>query len=179
TKIKNARNLSSIALNKIYREVQPNGQTYAIMGNPNLGEVKGMLLGIENTHNASDACGEVWFNELRLSQIDEHGGYAALGRIDANLADLGTISISANTHTNGFGTLEQRVTERYKEDFLQFDAAANLELGKLLPKKAGISIPLYASYSQTVSTPDYDPYDLDVRLKEKLKNVSGSKKDSI
>ncbi len=179
TALKNARNLSSLPLNKIYRRVQANGQTYSLIGNPNLGEVKGILLGVENTNNLSDACGEIWFNELRLSAIDEHGGYAALGRIDANLADLGTISISANTHTNGFGTLEQRVTERYKENFLQFDAAANLELGKLLPKKAGITIPLYASYSQTVSTPEYDPYDLDIRLKDKLKNASASKKDSI
>ncbi|MEO7293855.1 MAG: cell surface protein SprA [Ginsengibacter sp.] len=179
TALKNARNLSNLPLNKIYRRVQTNGQTYSIMGNPNLGEVKGMLLGVENTNNVSDACGEIWFNELRLSAIDEHGGYAALGRIDANLADLGTISLSANTHTNGFGTLEQRVTERYKENFFQFDAAANLELGKLLPKKAGISIPLYASYSQTVSTPEYDPYDLDIRLKDKLKNASSAKRDSI
>ena len=59
----------------------------------------------------------------------------ALARIDANLADLGTISVSANTHSNGFGTLEQGVNQRYKDYFLQFDAAANLELGKLLPKK--------------------------------------------
>ena len=178
TKIKNARNLSNIPLNKIYSQLQSNGQTYSVMGNPNLGEVKGMLLGVENT-KAADACGEVWFNELRLSALDENGGWAALGRVDANLADLGTISLSANTHTNGFGTLEQRVTERYKDNFLQFDAAANLELGKLLPKKSGISIPFYGSYSQTVSTPQYDPYDLDITLKEKLSNASGSKKDSI
>ncbi len=179
TRLKNSRNLSSVPLNKIFRQVQSNGQTYAVIGNPNLGEVKGMLLGVENTNNPGGACGEVWYNELRLSQIDEHGGYAALGRVDAVLGDLGTISISANTHTNGFGTLEQRITERYRDNFLQFDAAANMELGKLLPKKAGISIPVYASYSQTVSTPEYDPYDLDIRLKDKLKNVSGSKKDSI
>jgi cell surface protein SprA len=100
TRLKNARNLSSLPLNRIYRQLQPNGHTYAIIGNPNLGEVKGMLLGVENTNNATDACGEVWYNELRLSQIDEHGGWAALGRIDANLADLGTISISANTHAS-------------------------------------------------------------------------------
>ena len=179
TKIKNARNLSSLPLNKIYRQAQSNGQVYSIMGNPNLGEVKGMLLGVENTNNPTDACGEIWYNELRLSSLDENGGWAALGRVDANLADLGTISVSANTHSNGFGTLEQRVTERYRENFIQFDAAANLELGKLLPKKTGLSIPLYASYSQTVSTPEYDPYDLDIRLKEKLNNAKGAKKDSI
>ena len=96
--------------------------------------------------SSGTACGEVWFNELRLSSLDEKGGWAALGRIDANLADLGTISISANTHSNGFGTLEQSVDERYKDNFLQFDAATNLELGKLLPKKAALSIPFYASF---------------------------------
>ncbi len=179
TKIKNSRNLSSLPLNQIFRQLQANGHTYSIMGNPNLGEVKGILLGVENT-NASTACGEIWYNELRLSSLDENGGGAALARIDANLSDLGTISISANTHTNGFGTLEQKITERYKDNFVQFDAATNLELGKLLPKKAAISIPFYASYSQAVSTPQYDPYDLDITLKDKLSQAQGkSKKDSI
>ena len=74
-------------------------------------------------------------------------------------------------HTKGFGTLEQRVNERYRDDFLQFDMAANLELGKLLPKKWGMSIPVFASYSQTVSTPEYDPYDQDIKLKDKLKEL--------
>src|ERR1035437_2792001 len=180
TQIKNARNLSSVPLNKIYRQLQANGQTYSMMGNPNLGEVKDILLGVENTNATSDACGEIWVNELRLSAMDENGGWAALGRIDANLADLGTISLSANTHTNGFGTLEQGITARYKDNFVQFDAAANLELGKLLPKKAGISIPVYASYSQAVSTPEYDPYDLDIKLQDKINNAqTQAKKDSI
>jgi cell surface protein SprA len=178
TKIKTARNLSSAPLNTVYRQVQANGQTYSIMGNPNLGEVKGVLLGVENT-NVATACGELWFNELRLSSLNEKGGWAALGRIDANLADLGTITLSANTHSNGFGTLEQKVIERFRDDYIQFDAAANLELGKLLPKNAAISIPLYAGYSQTVSTPEFDPYDLDIKLKDKLNYSDKSIRDSI
>ncbi|MBA2250914.1 MAG: cell surface protein SprA [Chitinophagaceae bacterium] len=178
TKIKTARNLSNTPLNKFYGQLQANGATYSIIGNPNIGEIKGMLMGIENT-KVETACGEIWFNELRLSSLDETGGWAALGRLDANLADLGTISLSANAHTNGFGTLEQRVTERYKDDFVQFDAAANLELGKLLPKKTALSIPFYASYSQAVSTPQYDPYDLDIKLKDKLKYSDKSIRDSI
>lgn len=178
TKIKIQRNVSSSPLNVIYRQLQPNGQTYSIMGNPNLGEVKGILLGVENTKQIS-ACGEVWFNELRLSSINEKGGWAALGRVDMTLSDLGTLSLSANTHTNGFGTLEQRVTERYRDDFTQFDAAANLELGKILPKQAGLSIPLYVGYSQTVSTPEFDPYDLDIKLKDKLKYSERRDRDSI
>ncbi len=163
----------------IYRQPQGSGHTYSVMGNPNLAEIRGVLIGIENTNSLNPACAEVWVNELRLSSIDETGGWAALGRLDVNLADLGTLSISGNTHTQGFGTLEQRANDRFRDNFYQFDVSANLELGKLLPKSAALSIPVFASYSQNVSTPEYDPYDMDVKLKDKLKNVSGSVKDSI
>jgi len=73
--------------------------------------------------------------------IDEHGGWAALGRIDLNLADLGTISLSANPHSAGFGTLEQRVNDSYRENFTQFDVSANLKLDKFLPKNAHLTKP--------------------------------------
>jgi cell surface protein SprA len=178
TKIKQARNLSSTPLGTLFKQLQENGQTYSVIGNPNLGEVRGILLGVENT-TSNSACGQVWVNELRLSSINEQGGWAAIGRVDANLADLGTVSLSANFHSRGFGTLEQRVVERYRDDFFQFDVSSNLELGKLLPKKMGISIPVFASYSQTTSTPQYDPYDLDIKLKDKLSSTPKSKRDSI
>jgi cell surface protein SprA len=179
TKLKQARNLSSTALNQIFRQLQANGHEYSVMGNPNLGEIRGVLIGVENTNNTEPVCGEMWANELRLSSLDEKGGYAALARVDVNLADLGTISVSANMHTKGFGTLEQRVNDRYRDNFLQFDVSANLEMGKLLPKKSGMSIPVFASYSQTASTPEYDPYDQDIKLKDKIRDASGQAKDSI
>jgi cell surface protein SprA len=178
-KLKQDRNLNSPP-DQIYRQLQANGHTYSVMGNPNLAEIRGILMGVENTNGLGTACGEVWVNELRLSSIDEHGGWAALGRIDLNLADLGTISISANTHSAGFGTLEQRVNDRYRDNFTQFDVSANLELGKLLPPKAAISIPVFASYQQSVSKPEYDPYDMDIKLKDKVKGAATkAEKDSI
>jgi cell surface protein SprA len=179
TKLKQERNIQG-QLAVIYRKLQGNGHTYSIMGNPNLGEVRGILIGVENTNaSTSDACADIWFNELRLSALDEKGGWAGLGRVDLTLADLGTLSISGNMHTPGFGTLEQRVNDRARDNFTQFDISANLELGKLLPKKSGISIPVFASYSQTVSKPEYDPYDQDVTLKDKLKAAPAAQRDSI
>lgn len=176
--LKTQRNLSNMALNVLYSQLESNGQTYAIMGNPNLGQITGILMGVENT-NAAVACGQVWFNELRLSSMDEKGGWASLARIDANLSDLGTLSVSANTHSNGFGTLDQGINDRFKDNYVQFDAAANLELGKLLPKKAALSIPFYASLTHTVSTPEYDPFDMDIPLKQKIKEAPKNKRDSI
>ena len=71
------------------------------------------------------------------------------------------------------------MNDRYRDDFLQFDVSANLELGKLLPKRAAMSIPVFASYSQSVSTPEYDAYDGDIKLKDKLKLAPANQKDSI
>nr|WP_214447259.1 cell surface protein SprA [Flavihumibacter rivuli] len=164
--------------NLYYKETDADGRSYAIFGNPNLGEVRGMFIGVVN-NNQQSACTEAWFNELRLSQLDENGGWAATGRVDFKLADLGTLSLSGAARSIGFGNLEQRVNERAREDFTQFDVATNLELGKLLPAKAGVSIPVYAGYSQTVLTPEYDPYDLDVKLKDKLNATGGATRDSI
>ena len=176
-KLKQQRNIQGVPT-VIFKSKQGNGQTYSILGDPNLGELRGVLIGVENV-NSANACGEIWVNELRLTSINEKGGYAALARMDMNLADLGTITGSISTHSNGFGTIEQRVDERFRDDLTQFDVAANLELGKLLPKKAAISIPVFASYSQTVSKPLYDPYDLDIKLKDKLSVSPSNKRDSI
>ncbi|MBP6432757.1 MAG: cell surface protein SprA, partial [Ferruginibacter sp.] len=178
--IKQKRNTTTPNPLQIFRELQANGQMYSVMGNPNLGEVKGILIGIENTNaSAADACADIWVNELRLSSLDEEGGWAALGRVDLTLADLGTLTLSGNAHSKGFGTLEQRVNERYRDNFVQFDATATLELGKLLPKKVAISIPVSASYSQQISSPEYDPYDGDIKLKDKLKAAPSAQRDSI
>ena len=179
--LKLRRNASGASLGTIYRERIGN-KTFSVFGNPNLGEVRGVLMGIENAldGNTFDLNAEVWINELRLSQLDERGSYAALGRVDIQLADLGTVSVSANTYTQGFGTIEQRVNERARDNLFQFDAAATIDAGKLVPKQAKISIPVYASINTTIRKPEYDPYDKDVKYKEKL-NKAGSqqKKDSI
>ncbi|MBE7171245.1 MAG: cell surface protein SprA [Williamsia sp.] len=177
TQLKVTRN-NSVQPSQFYQERDASGKSYAILGNPNLGEVRGIFMGIQNINNES-VCTEAWFNELRLSEIDEKGGYAALGRVDIKLADLGTISMAGNVKTRGFGTIEQRVNERAREDLTQFDLATQLELGKLLPRKAAISIPVYAGVSQTVSTPEYDPYDLDIKLDDKIKGAPSDKRDSI
>ena len=177
--LKNERNLNTNNPNAIYRK-NINGKVYSIRGNPNLGEVKGILAGLENPADPAGRAvnAEVWINELRLSGLDEEGGWAAVGQMNLQLADLGNVSMSANVHTIGFGQLEQRVNDRFRDDFTQFDISTNLQLGKLLPKQIGLEIPFFANLSQTISTPEYDPYDKDVTLKEKL-SIFKNERDSI
>jgi cell surface protein SprA len=179
--LKLRRNAAGFALNNIYREKLDN-KTISVYGNPNLGEVRGILIGVENAkdNNTFPVSAEVWINELRLSQLDERGAYAALGRVDIQLADLGSVSVSANTFTQGFGTIEQRVNERARDNLFQMDAAATIDAGKLVPKKAKISIPIYTSINKTIRKPEYDPYDKDVKYADKINNAgSQEKRDSI
>ncbi len=178
-RLKSRRNQQGWSTSQYYSEVMPDGRRFAVIGNPNLGEVKGMLLSVENT-NLPNACAEVWFNELRFSHLDEKGGWAALGRVDIKLADLGSLTFAGTARSRGFGTLEQRVNERSREDLYTFDISANIDAGRLLPKQLGIQIPVYAGISRITSTPEYDPYDLDIKLKDKLDYTQGrDAKDSI
>jgi cell surface protein SprA len=176
--LKSLRNKSGVPPSIYYSKTLAGGRSFAIIGNPNLGEIRGMFLGVQNNKN-ENICTEVWFNELRLSKLDEKGGWAALGRVDIRLADLGNLSFTGSTRGKGFGTLEQRVNERSREDFYQFDMSANLDLGKLVPKQAALQIPVYAGVSKTNSTPEYDPYDLDIKLEDKLRDLDDGKKDSV
>ncbi|HEY6502827.1 MAG TPA: cell surface protein SprA [Chitinophagaceae bacterium] len=178
TRLKLRRN-KLVSPAQYYRETLPNGRSFAILGNPNLGEVRGMMMAIENTA-VETACTEVWFNELRFSNIDEEGGWAAIARMDVKLADLGAITVAGTARTRGFGTLEQRANERSREDVYSFDLTANIDAGKLLPKKWGIQVPFYGGLSRIASTPEYDAFDLDVKLEDKLNEMSSKQeKDSI
>lgn len=180
TRAKQARNVAGAS--PLIPYVVPDGRNFiTIMGNPSLGDVRGVMIGVFNPEDdGMPKCTEVWFNELRLTGLDEKGGYAALARVDLQLSDLGSLTFSGNMHTAGFGAIDQRNNERFRDNYIQYDVATNLDLGKLLPKRAGISVPVYAGYSQTVSNPEYDPYDLDIKLKDKLElALDKQQRDSI
>ncbi len=174
--LKQERNQTGAPVSQPYTVQDSKGNYITVVGNPSLGDVREALLGILNpsegqTDMADDGFPKsaiVWFDELRVSNMDESGGYAALGRVDLQLADLGAISMAGSMHTSGFGNVDQQLLDRFQDDYYQYDVSANLQLGALLPKQWRLSIPVYAGYSQTISNPEYDPYDLDIKLKDKL-----------
>ncbi|MEQ1744543.1 MAG: cell surface protein SprA [Saprospiraceae bacterium] len=152
-----------------------------VVGNPNLGFVKGAMIGVRNVDtDLLPHCVEVWVNELRLNGFNEQAGYAGQARVDMKLADLGNISVAGNYTSIGWGSIEQKLVQRQREDIAQYDLSTNLELGKFFPQNFGLRLPFYAQYSKTVKTPEYDPYDLDIKLAEKLDNEADPiKRDSI
>jgi cell surface protein SprA len=167
--LKLQRNNAGASLTQIYRQIIGN-KTFSIMGNPNLGAVQGILVAVQNSRNGNTTplSTEVWIDELRLSKINEHGAYAALGKVDVQLADLGKLSVSANTYSDGWGSIDSHIGDRALNSMFQFDAALSIEAGKLVPQKARLSIPVYASINKTIITPKYDPYNLDILFKDEL-----------
>lgn len=150
-----------------------------IVGNPSLGEVKTMMLGVRN--NSSDIkSGEVWINELRLKEHNNSGGWAANANLNVQLSDLGSVNATGRYISEGFGGLEDGVASRTTDNYGTYSVTTSLEMGKFFPDKAKVSIPLYYSVTKEKTTPKYNPLDTDMELKDAL-DAAGSKheRDSI
>ena len=160
-----------------------------IVGQPDLSQLTTVMLGVRNplktsatasTDDGLDKTATLWFDELRLTDFDQKGGWAAIGKVNAKLADFADVTISGNKTTVGFGTLDSRLEDRSLNDVTGYDVAANVELGKFFPDKSGIHIPAYIDVSKQISTPEYDPASPDILLKQTLAATpSASKRDSI
>ena len=179
---------SNIQMNTIYSLIN-NETRISVRGNPNLSDLRTIMLGIRNPDQQSNALsrddgmpksGEIWLNELRLTDFKEKGGWAARGRISTQLADLGMINVAGNMSTPGFGSIDKKVNERSKEEKAQYDLSTNLDLGKFFPEKTGVKIPLYLGYSERFITPEYNPLNPDIKLDDALDATdSESARDSI
>lgn len=150
-----------------------------IVGNPSLGEVKTMMLGVRN-NSADIKSGEVWINELRLKEHNNSGGWAANANLNIQLSDLGSVNATGRYISEGFGGLEDGVASRTTDNYGTYSVTTSLEMGKFFPDKAKVSIPLYYSVTKEKTTPKYNPLDTDMELKDAL-DAAGSKheRDSI
>jgi cell surface protein SprA len=140
----------------------------AIKGNPNYGDIRTLMVGVKNSTSSNNVCGEVWFNELRLSGLDNEGGWAAVVSLDTNLADFMNISATGSKSTSGFGSIDQGPSQRSLEDVQQYDVVTNVNIGQLLPKKWGVQLPFNYAQSEELVTPKYDQFYKDLTLDSRL-----------
>lgn len=161
-----------------YDSEHPNNKL-TIVGNPSLGEVKTMMIGVRN--NSGDIkSGEVWVNELRLKEHNNKGGWAANANLNIQLSDFGSVNATGRYVSEGFGGLEDGVASRSTDNYGTYSVTTSLEMGKFFPDKAKVSIPLYYSVTKEKTSPKYNPMDTDMELKDAL-DAAGSKteRDSI
>ncbi|MBY0426155.1 MAG: cell surface protein SprA, partial [Cytophagales bacterium] len=166
------------SLYKVFSVVK-NGRTINVKGNPDITSVQVIGIGVKNPPKAGDRSGKsvcIWADELRLTGYNDKIGTAALGRIDTKLADLGTLSASTRYIGIGYGSIEQKVSQRVTNETFQFSIASNLSLDKFTPVKWGLRLPMYVSYDLTKITPEYDPLNPDVKLQNSLATITDASK---
>ena len=185
TTLKKARNQAKAAgmasYNQLYTEFDPAkpANSVSIMGNPSLGEVKVMMIGVRNLAQEVKS-GEVWVNEMRLMESNNSGGWAATGTLNVQLSDFGTLNVAGRYIGDGFGGLEESVMQRSTDTQKEYSVTTSLELGKFFPDKAKVSAPLYYSITQEEVRPRYNPMDSDMRLGDALESAADKhERDSI
>ena len=185
TSLKKARNtqssLGQASMTKLFSEYDNSNPSnrVSIMGNPTLGEVKTIMIGIRNNGRTVKSV-EVWANELRLQEFTNDGGWAAQGNLNVQLSDIGSVGVNAHVETAGFGGIEQSVQARKDEDNINYSVTTNMELGRILPEKAKVSVPLYYSYSKETVKPKYNPFDSDMKLSDALDALASEReRDSL
>lgn len=153
--------------------------TVSVLGNPSLSDVRVMLIGIRNRSNTTKD-GTIWVNELKVTDFNEDGGWAANGNVNLAISDIATVNFSGHIETEGFGGVDQGLSSRRMDRYEQYNIAVQGDVGKLIPEKAKLSAPVYFSRSNEKTTPKYNPLDQDILLKDALDAAATkAEKDSI
>lgn len=180
----NALSSGAASLLSLFKQSVPGKSDHLIkvIGNPNLQGLRTIMIGVRNPHkdqvhpwkpdDGLDKCAKVWVNELRMTDFDDQGGYAAQSRVQANLADFANVSLAGHISTPGFGSIEQRVSERQRETVKQVDATSNIQLGKFFGNKSGVQIPLFLGFSEGIIDPQFDPLNPDIEFTQSVADLS-------
>jgi len=149
----------------IFDQENPDKRVY-VKGRPTLGNVSSLMIGVRNTAGASDKEVLLWVNELRLSEIDNKGGYAAAANVQFNLGDFANVQLSGSTSSVGFGAIDQGPAGRNQDESLQYALNTEVKLDKFLPKEWGMEIPFNFTIQESFVDPKYNPLDNDILFDE-------------
>lgn len=172
---------TGIGYNSIYEGKDPENEmnSVKVLGNPSLSDVRVMVIGLRNnTGQVKD--GIVWVNELRVTDFNEYGGWAANVNANLTLSDMAMLNFTMHKETSGFGAVDQGLSSRRLDDLEQYNVSVQGDVGRIVPSKLKLSAPVYYSRSNEKVTPRYNPLDQDILLKDALDAATTKQeKDSI
>ena len=173
--------IEGVGYNNRYQGIDdehPNNKIY-VMGNPSLSKVRVMLIGVRNNSPTTKNC-VVWVDELRVTDFDSEGGWAAKTSMTLNMSDIATVNMGFHKETEGFGSVDQSLSNRRLDNYDQYSLAVQTDFGRFLPEKVKLHAPVYYSYTNERILPKYNPLDQDVKLKEAVEICETQhQKDSI
>lgn len=172
---------SGVGYTTVYSDYDPyhDGNRVSVIGNPSLGDVRVVMVGVRN-NSASERSGEVWVNELKVTDFDEDGGWAAKANVNLGISDIATVNFAGHVETVGFGGVDQSLANRRLDDYKQYNVATQVDVGRFLPEKVKLKAPVYYSLTKEKTSPKYNPLDQDILLEDALDNaVDKAERDSI
>lgn len=152
------------------------GKEIIIHGKPSLANVKHLNIGLRNREDnagyvnafkTGTVKGQVWMDELRLSEVRKDKGTAYRAKASLRMADLASFDISLNYREADFHTVEQRPslhTDNLKTTETM-TATGRVSLDKFTPASWGLRLPVSGSYSQSMGTRKYI-YGSDILMEE-------------
>jgi hypothetical protein len=164
---------------------------YRVFGNPSITRVKYLTCGLVNSSEATGytrADGDVWVNELRLTDVRRDAGTAARATLSGNVADLFSYNANYDYQDSYFRKMSS-ATRGGSGDNLgsgktrtTYSAGLSFHLDKFLPRSFNANIPVSIRYSKATDVPRLK-FGTDVVLPAELQDdqstISESKSFSV
>lgn len=164
-----SENGSGVSFTTLFSERDPDNEQnlISVLGNPSLSDIRVMMIGIRNNSSVTKG-GTVWVNELKVTDFESTGGWAAKVNANLGLSDIATINFGTHIETAGFGGVDQNLNSRRMDDYSQVNFAVQGDIGRFAPSSVKLKAPVYYSMMKERITPKYNPLDRDVLLKDAL-----------
>ncbi len=161
---------------------------YRIKGNPNLNQIRQFTAGIVNEAEGELLSGEVWLDELRVTDVRKDIGTAGRVSGSGNIADLITYGFSFQSQDpyfrgissatrggsdNNLGSGKTQTTQGYN---------MSMKVDRFLPRVWGANVPVSYTYSKSTTTPllrNNSDILLPEDVREEEKSVSESKSFTV
>jgi len=155
---------------------------YRVVGRPNIGEVRFISTSVKN-HGHNAVTGEVWIDELRVTDVRKDVGNAVRLAVNGTLADLLTYGFTYDHRDAFFRELSQATRGGSKnnlgsgEETTQISVSSTLNMNKFLPRSWSARLPVTYTYTESQSIPmlrNNSDVILPEDIREQEKNISRS-----
>ncbi len=126
-----------------------------VKGRPSFTNVRILTLGLRNRLPNTPFVGEIWFNELRLSDVEQDKGVAMRARADLKVGDFGSFNIEVERKDADFHNVATRFGTGNNSRSSNLNA--NISIDKVLPRWLGVAMPLSLSFRDSKSDPKWFP----------------------
>ncbi|HOP07280.1 MAG TPA: cell surface protein SprA [candidate division Zixibacteria bacterium] len=143
-------------------EIDGESGNYRVLGYPNLSEIKYFVIGVANRNLADTvggATGNIWVDELRVTDVRNDVGTAARISVNGNLADLFTYRFGYQTQDPYFRSVSTATRGGSGNNLgsgktqTSYNWNVTFNVDRFMPKFWGANIPISYSYSKSTTIP--------------------------